>query len=222
VPSPRTHVRFAVGTRGAERSTIWKLWTQGDEIYLASRMFGSDMKVSFHSSGACQWSCTDSWVKRQESVRNSDRHVKRWSVEHPTGNQALLLFRVEIPVSEIRPQPSPSDKKKVCWVSGAPREVTIRFLLYLTRAVSEPPAPPDNERLRHLVSLRTRDGRWVVVLVETISLSAVDLESARQAVRQQMAEAGFSPRPEHRASLLISLNDPQGAHGLLELCLTEA
>lgn len=185
-------------------------------------MFGSDMKVSFHSSGECQWSCTDSWVKRQESARNADRHVKRWSVKHPQGSEALLLFRVDIPASEVRSQPPPSDRKKIHWVSGVPGEVTVRFLLYLTPASESDPAPTDTENRRHLVSLRTKSGRWIVVLLEVISLSATDLASAREVVRQQILASGITPRPEHRASLLISPAEPQGAHGLLELCLTEA
>lgn len=217
----RTEVRFALGSRNGQRSAIWKLWTQGDEAYLTSRMFGSDMKVSFHSSGQCQWSCTDSWVQRQEIPKNSDRHVKRWSVEQPKENEALLLFRVEIPASELRSQPPLKDRKKVFWVSGIPSDVTVRFLLCLTRVLEADPAPKNTDNLQHLASLRMRNGRWIVVLIENISLSAADLAAAREATRQQLLAEGITPLPEHRAGLLISPSDPRDAHGLLELCLTE-
>jgi hypothetical protein len=101
-----TEARFATGSRLGPRSTIWKAWVHGDEAYIASRMFGSDMKASFHSSGQCQWSATDTWVRRQKDVRNSERHVKRWQVSYPAGNEALLVLCVEIPGSEWSGSPS--------------------------------------------------------------------------------------------------------------------
>jgi hypothetical protein len=76
-------------------------------------MFGSDMKASFHSSGQCQWSATDTWVRRQTGARNSERHVRRWQVNYPDGSESLLVFRVEIPSSELRVLPPPREKKRV-------------------------------------------------------------------------------------------------------------
>lgn len=219
---PRTEARFAVGSRDGPRSTIWKAWIQGDEAYLASRMFGSDMKVSLHSTGRCQWSCTDTWVMRQPSARNADRHVFRWTIVQPNTDQAVLVFRVEIPMSELRDQPPPKDKKKVFWVSGAPIEATVRFLTYLTRPSESDPAPATTGSMCHLFSLRLRNARWMVVFVELISLSVHDIAEARRAVQAQAAGAGFTPKPEHRASLFIQPPPEGGAHGLLELCLTDA
>ncbi len=219
---PRTEARFAVGSRGGPRSTIWKAWVQGDEAYLASRMFGSDIKLSLHSTGQCQWSRTDSWVMRQSGVRNADRHVFRWTITQPTTDQALLVFRVEIPMSELRDQPPPKDKKKVFWVSGAPVDATVRFLAYITRPSEPDPAPSTTGSMRHLFSLRLRNARWLVVLVELISLSERDIAEARRTIQAQATAAGFPPKPEHRACLFIQPPPEGGAHGLLELCLTEA
>lgn len=217
-----TEARFAIGSRLGPRSTIWKAWIHGDEAYIASRMFGSDMKASFHSSGQCQWSATDSWVRRQTCVRNSERHVKRWQVNYPVGNEALLAFRVEIPASELRVLPPPPDKKKVWWVSGVPSEATARFLFYLTRPSDTDPGPMAATPFKHLFSLRFRNGRWFVCFVEVVSLSATDIESARSAVLEQVRSAGLVPHADHRMSLFIQPPAEGGAHGLLELCLTEA
>jgi hypothetical protein len=187
-------------------------------------MFGSDMKVSFHSTGQCQWSRTDTWVKRQPNARNADRHVVLWSISQPTADQALLIFRVEIPMSEVRPQSPLIDKKKVFWISGAPAEATVRFLVYLTRIAATDPTSTrlHSPSIRHLFSLRLRGGRWVVVFVEVISLSARDIGEARQAVRDQVTAAGITPQPNHRAGLFITPTTEGGAHGLFEICLTEA
>jgi hypothetical protein len=50
--APR-EVRLAVGTLTDRRSTVWKFWVHKSEIYILSRMFGSDTKVSLHSTGDC-------------------------------------------------------------------------------------------------------------------------------------------------------------------------
>lgn len=185
-------------------------------------MFGSDMKASFHSSGQCQWSATDTWVRRQTGVRNAERHVKRWQATYPDGNEALLVFRVEIPASELRAQEPPRDKKKVWWVAGIPPGATARFLFYMTRPSDVDPGSLANTAFRHLFSLQLRNARWLVCFVELISLSAADTESARAAVLGQVKTAGLVPHADHRMSLFIQPPPEGGAHGLLELCLIEA
>ena len=99
----RTEARFALSSRAGPRSTIWKAWVAGNEGYIASRMFGRDMKVSFHLSGQCQWSATDTWVRRQKTLRNAERHVHRCQVTYPVSSEAFLLFRVEVPGTELGP-----------------------------------------------------------------------------------------------------------------------
>ena len=46
--------RVAVGRADGMRSTVWKFAVRNSEIYVFTRMFGADAKVSFHSSGECQ------------------------------------------------------------------------------------------------------------------------------------------------------------------------
>jgi hypothetical protein len=218
----RTEARFACGTRSGPRSTIWKAWVHGDEAYISSRMFGSDMKASFHSSGQCQWSATDTWVRRQAGVRNAERHVHRWHVDYPDGNDSLLVFRVQIPASELRALPSPRDRKKVWWVSGIPEGATARFLFYITRPSDVDPGLAAPTSLRYLFSLRLRSARWLVAFVELISLSDADIESARAAVLTEVKSLGLVPSTDHRMCLFSQPPAEGGPHGLLELCLTEA
>jgi hypothetical protein len=215
---PLTEARFALGTRLGPRSTIWKAWVQGDEAYIASRMFGSDLKVSIHSSGECQVSRTDSWVKRQENFRNAERHVHRWHISAPVDHQAVLVFQVGIPVSELRDQEPPTDKKKVVWVSGIPNGVTVRFLFYVTQTVEVDPGAMGTSQARHLFSLRMRSGRWFVVFVDTISLSASDIDEARCAALDQARAVGILPNRSQRLSLFNQPNSLDGVHGLMELC----
>lgn len=217
---PRREARFAVGSRDGPRSTIWKVWTHGDEVYIASRMFGSDMKVSFHSTGECQCSATDSYVKRHPGMLNKDRHLTRWTIERPVAEH-VLIFQVDIPISELRSQPPPTDRKKVFWFSGAPHDVTVRFHFYLTPA-GLPLDPATTGRhpplLRHVFSLRLRNRRWVVVFVQAITLIEQQLRDARTELQARALAAGITPNEHHRAGLVFS--PTTGSHrGILELCL---
>ena len=221
---PRTEARFAVGARSGPRSTIWQAWVHGDEAYLASRAFGRYQKVSLHSSGLGQWSLTDEWVRERPDRRNAERHIVRWTVPTATRGQAALVFKVQIPCSELRPLPAPTDKKKVFWVSAVPPEATVRFLFHLTDVRTDDPTPLDCENRRSLFSLRLRSGSWMVALLDVTSLSRADLSVARKAVIDQfMPHASPLELQDVRASLFSQPNESTNdCNGLLEMCLTEA
>jgi hypothetical protein len=185
-------------------------------------MFGSDSKVSFHSTGQCQWSRTDSSVKRTPGMRNSERHIARWNINQPEGHQALLVFQIDIPVTELREQPPLIDKKKVFWFSGAPSDLTIRFLFYITPKATTDPVNGGKyaSQSRHVVSLRLRNRRWFVVFVETVSLPEADLRKARKALRAESVARGFSVQPGYRGCLFALPSGGSDAR-VLELCLLD-
>ena len=48
--------RFAIGEAAGKQSSSWKLWTQGDEVYLLQRgPIAKHQKFSFHRTGNCRW-----------------------------------------------------------------------------------------------------------------------------------------------------------------------
>lgn len=72
-------VRFAVGPVDEWRSAIWRLWSKGNDIYLAGldRRNKLMVKFSLHASGKWRWAFTeDSGVKEPGS---SDRVIRRWN-----------------------------------------------------------------------------------------------------------------------------------------------
>jgi hypothetical protein len=220
----RKEARFAVGSRLGKRSSIWKVWVQGEDAYLSCRVFAKYQKVSFHSTGLCQWSCTDRWVTGQEGRRNSDRHIVRWQMPETQSGQATLAFKIEIPVSEVRLQPPPTDKKKVFWVNGAPPDATIRFVFFITPESDCDPSPPDTDERRHLFSLRFRTNRWMIIFVEICSLSPSDLSAARAAVIEQLPPGPHEYLLSELRSLLFTQPNgtEAGCNGFIELCLDEA
>jgi hypothetical protein len=147
-------------------------------------------------------------------------------MEHPgTKNRAGHTdIKVDIPMSEVRSLPPPTDKKKVFWVAGAPIEATVRFVIFIAPTLEHDPAPPDTDTRRHLFSLRFRSGRWMVVFVEIASLSPIDLSSARRAIIGQFLPNSHGHALADLRSVLFSQpSGPEpGCNGFIELCLDEA
>jgi hypothetical protein len=213
-----TEARFAVGSRNGARSSIWKAWVHGNEAYIASRMFGGYMKVSFHSTGQCQWSRTDKWVVSQRAdVRNAKRHVVKWLIEQPLGNETLLVLRIAVPVSDLNVHPPTDDSKKVHWIAGAPIESTVEFLVYLTGPMDVGPLPTLDSEKRHLFSLHLNNRRWLVVFVHLTSLSAVDVDEARRAAVKQIEDSTLELTEDARLCFFAKPADSGSACGLLEV-----
>ncbi len=213
----RSEARFCVGSKSGSKSSIWKVWVQGDEAYIASRMFGSELKISLHSSGLCQWSMTDSWMTRTGVTKNSDRHIVRWRVPEQADLKANLIFRVQIPISELRQIDPPLGGKRVFWISGAPEGSTIQFAFYITPRCDDDPALYSELPHRHLFSVRFRGGSWLVALVDVIALSASDLLAAKSAIRNQVNDKDLILNSSHRACAFMQPSEDSPA-GLLELC----
>lgn len=213
--------RFAVGSKSGPRSTVWKCWVQGAEAYITGQLFGTEAKVSLHSTGECQWSYTDKWVLRDSTRRNADRHMAKWYLTYPQDNNAKLAFRVAVPVSELRPEPAPLGRKKVIWVGNAPTGSTVEFCFYFTCPLDGSPPTDGNPEFRHIASLRLRDGRWLVAFVWLRSLSATDIVDARDAAVAQAQDAGVQVRAEHRLAL-FALPTAESSAAVLEFCATDA
>src|SRR6266508_4520912 len=49
----RSQVRFAVGSPSGPRASVWRLWTQRSDVYMAVRSIGGIQKVSLHEDGNC-------------------------------------------------------------------------------------------------------------------------------------------------------------------------
>jgi hypothetical protein len=45
-------LRVVVGTEFGPRSAVWRIWTQKNEVYVAPRSLGGEIKTSLHASGS--------------------------------------------------------------------------------------------------------------------------------------------------------------------------
>lgn len=210
-------VRVAVGTSSGRRSTVWKFAVHKNEIYILSRMFGSDAKVSLHSSGDCQWSGTGAWVKKVPGRRNAERHIEKWKVRRPTGTEALHVFQIRIPETELRAiEWTEGDLESVEWLPTPPLGHTLSLECYITPVMSTSPELSLNLPCPHLYSLPLADGRWFTVLHHVPALNGQDLEPLRGGMNAVARAAGIEPKPQHRGSAFTVSEGT--ARGFIELC----
>ena len=213
---PKREVRIAVGIPTGRRSTVWKFCVHKSEVYILSRMFGSDAKVSLHSSGECQWSATGSWVKKVPGRRNTERHITRWVMPRPTGTTAVHVFQVRIPETELREIHNGEDLSTVEWLPIPPRAHTVSIECYITPCSQTDPTFSSRLPQPCLFSLPLGDGRWFIGLHHVVPLDGRDLEPLRDEMNAKARAAGIEPRSEHRGSA-FTVSDGT-AQGLIELC----
>lgn len=73
-------ITVAVGSPDDLRSSIWRLWVQGDEVYFGAQQMLPTLKVSLHKSGTWQIA----WNKKQPKEKT--RIICRWRRPPPLRN----------------------------------------------------------------------------------------------------------------------------------------
>lgn len=69
-------VRFGLGSAEGQYSTVWRVWVQGNEIYMTSRLVSRWMRLSLHSSGIWRWAFIEGSATAREMKR--DRAQRKW------------------------------------------------------------------------------------------------------------------------------------------------
>jgi hypothetical protein len=179
-------------------------------------MFGSDAKVSLHSTGQCQWSATDSWVRREPGRRNAERHISKWNVTWPNDSEALETFHVRIPESELRVIAGTEELSSVTWLPTPPPGHAVSLECYVTAARPGDPEKSSDLPYPLVKSLQLNNGRWFVVLQNVVTIDPNDIERVRQEIREQCSREGSELKPEYRATVLG--HQQSGVRALMELC----
>lgn len=181
---------FAAGKRSGEKSSIWKVKVDKNEIYVFTSLFGADFKLSIHSPNEAQWSYTSEYVKRNFGMKNKDRHLLKWDYTRPVDNLAVNIYRIQIPHSELRINNHQTTSKKVKWVYG----ITVgayQFDLCITKpfdtnqTINQTDLPHDV-----LDCLQLSDKRWLVIFYHAIGLALADIENLKTAIVQEKKQEG--------------------------------
>lgn len=68
-------IRFAVGTLNDIRSSVWRIWSNKNDLYLAARSHAQISKFSFHESGSYRFA-VNAKVERENDA--GDRALYKW------------------------------------------------------------------------------------------------------------------------------------------------
>lgn len=213
--SKSSEIRFAVGDPDGRRSTVWKIAINGSDIYIMSRTFGSDLKISLHASGECSFANTSAWVLKTSDRKNADRRIDSWSLARPNGTAAQIVFRIQIPETELRKVDAPDDFSGVEWIIAPPKAHTIALECYITPV--SPSDPGVGASLPHpcLCSLPLACGRWLVVLNHVAPKNGSHLTPVRTRMQLEAKQRGIKLQPGYRAAALETGSD--NVRGIIEM-----
>jgi len=193
-------LRFAAGSRDGQRSTVWKFISRKDDLYITGRMFGGDAKVSIHASGQGQWSLTSEWVARNRT-QGATRHFKRWMVAPAVNGRATPLFSLRFAAADLVRATSNEDTGKVHWLPVP--DDTEAIALECFRVEQGQVASQASSGRSTVARMPLASGGSIVLLLNPTSALPQNLAAVRAQMVADLAHAGISPEPFHRAALFV-------------------
>ncbi|SBW04140.1 hypothetical protein KL86DPRO_20265 [uncultured delta proteobacterium] len=128
--SKKDRFQFGVGDCQGKRSNIWSVILNKNDMYLFSKGFGSDFKISFHESGQCQLSMTDAVVKR-ENIANRHRHMDRWRLEIDQIFNPIHIFSIIFPATELINFNKNPDDLSITWMDAPSNDEYLEVSVYI-------------------------------------------------------------------------------------------
>jgi hypothetical protein len=128
----RHELRLAVGSATSPQSSIWRIWTNGNDVYAAVRSMAHIEKLSFHQSGICRNAFTDAYGK---PATLSDRATIKWKRAEvpPQGyGRASRVLLLAVPTNFLSVGRG-SIRKPVTWIKPAPAGMATYIEFLFTR-----------------------------------------------------------------------------------------
>lgn len=129
---PRLNERLIIGTPTGPHSSVWRIWSRRDDVYLATGGLGGIQKFSFHRSGRCRQAFTK---EHGTPAGFSDRAMIRWwraPTPQPDGNgRGSMVLHVGVPTDTLSTGMS-ALRKPVTWVSPAPDGMATILEMFFT------------------------------------------------------------------------------------------
>lgn len=130
---PRLNVRLIVGAPNGPRSSVWRVWSQRNDVYLATLSLGGVKKFSFHESGRCRDAFTE---KHGPPANLEDRATMKWwraVTPEPDGTgRASCVLQVGIPTDMLSTALG-KPLKPATWVDPAPSGMATVLEMFFTR-----------------------------------------------------------------------------------------
>lgn len=130
-------IRFAVGTRDDLRSSVWSLWSNRNDLYLAARCFAGISKFSFHQSGIYRFAI-NSTVEREDDA--SDRALYKWERPKEFAPGWTRCFGILVPprVTQMPFANTFKENKEIVLVNGSDKDKKVIFNILLSYKEATP------------------------------------------------------------------------------------
>jgi hypothetical protein len=99
----RPTVWFAVGAPEGPRSSVLRLWTHENEVYISAWALAPVLKISLHSSGDWRHAYTTEHVAGGSPFVSAgqSREVDQWKPPPELAPGAIKAFQIVVPSSEV-------------------------------------------------------------------------------------------------------------------------
>jgi hypothetical protein len=230
-------VRFAVGEpNGSCHGSVWRLWVNGNDVYIAARAITSAQKVSLHASGDWRVAFTNPYMSRASRLvpAGRGRIIDRWPRPPEFAPGWTRGFVIRVPASEVVPSvPLVDDPSDIVWLNRLPdgwcTHVTV--LLSASDATGSGgrgfATAAGRENFTEVVTkLTLRDGShvWVVAHAEEMTQSQqAQVEELRERTQAGGAVAIGKARKDSQADLrgFAGGYDDDGTRFFLDLALPD-
>ncbi len=122
-------IRFALGKPDDINSSVWRVWTHNNDIYVAARSILGTIKTSLHEDGNCQTSFTrEATIHSEDSLEK--RHISRWKAKK-INDGLWRLLDIVIPHHSLK-NLHVEDKiaKKIKWVEPFKNSKNTEFTFF--------------------------------------------------------------------------------------------
>ena len=206
-------LRFAVGTPDNILSWVWRMWTNGDDVYLGARNALQVFKVSLHKSGIWRIAFVDDL---ERADKESDRVIVKW--QRPKESSSKWTPSIGVLVSPIEAK-QPFNKKKIedsriKWIDK-PSISNKRFIFKVV--LSDPGVTeedlrkiaPEAEFVGSVVT-RSNETAWLILLEDSLTeIEAQKIKDVMEKTKIQLKAGGSSETiGDSRALLVVSEDTP--------------
>lgn len=131
--------RFAFVKSDGSYSSIWRIWSNKNDIYVAARSIAGDIKISLHESGECHTAFTTQFMKLKESdhpvraqIRGSRRKIRKW-IRQPIQTGLFRLFEIIIPHERMKYVARPLERRnEIDWFHTNESFLNTHIVFYLS------------------------------------------------------------------------------------------
>lgn len=181
------------------RSSLWRAFHHGDDVYIAPRNIAGSLKLSVHRDGNCQYGTTSVYVRKAREQGSTEfPSLVRWRRPATPESGATHVMSILFPTDFLRSADIPPPSKFKLALQLAPSGRAVEVMLFYSK--DDPAVPEAALRRRGIIAfgyMTLPCGEVAVLAARHVAFDpkfVPDLESLSGKMRPLLG----SPRPGER------------------------